>query len=233
VSRIPRIVSTPIPANAARQPNACPAAVPSGTPSTNARLPPPTVSATARPMSAGGTRCAEYAPTTAQNRPCARPPSTRVAVTSSNVGARAVRRLLVAKTASTASSSACRGTRRVRAASGALETTTATANTDTSRPTRDSSTPRSPLISLRRPVGSISLVTLRNTHAASVRIPTQGKRNDGSTPGRGRRRPERSARSRSGRNMGEVFVMGPEGDVTAGGLPGPAGSARPVDSLDG
>ncbi|WP_414171984.1 hypothetical protein [Clavibacter tessellarius] len=147
-----------------------------------------------------------------------------------------MRRLLVAKTASTARSSACRGTRRVSAASGALETTTAIANTETRRPTRDSSTPRSPLISLRRPVGSVSLVTLRNTHAARVRMPTQGKRkagSDGPCGGTGRAPAGVRDAVGIGQEDGGGVRHGDPRDVDGGRIPGPAGSARPVASLDG
>jgi|GEM_PF-2780977 len=58
--------------------------------------------------------------------------------------------------------------RRVRTVSAAVETTTVKAKTDTVIPMSDSLTRRSALISGSRPVGSISVVTLRKIATATV-----------------------------------------------------------------
>ena len=68
----------------------------------------------------------------------------------------------------------CRGHRRVSAVRGVLVTTTVKANTVTRRPICASLTPRDALMSGRRPVGIISLVTERKTAPARARRPVQG-----------------------------------------------------------
>ena len=79
-------------------------------------------------------------------------------------------------TASTATRRPCRGIRLVRAVSGVDVMTTVKANTDMSSPMNGSATPRPPLISGSRPVGSISIVMDRKTPAASMSRPGQGSR---------------------------------------------------------
>ena len=64
-------------ANDARQPTAAPSRVPSGTPATVATVAPAATTATARASRSGGTSRAAYGVTTAQNTPCAAPPTTR------------------------------------------------------------------------------------------------------------------------------------------------------------
>ena len=82
---------------------------------------------------------------------------------------------LTASTASAITMSVRRGTRFVSAESGTVRMTTVVANTVTSRPMSGSLTPRSRLMSGSSPVGIISIVTERNTAAASTSRPTQGK----------------------------------------------------------
>ena len=100
----------------------------------------------------------------------------------SKLGAMAVTALESETTMSTSTIRRCRETLRVRRDRGMLVSTTAKAKTDTSSPICDSPTPSSLLISGRRPVGSISAVTERNTAAARTSRPPRGR--DVRNPGR-------------------------------------------------
>src|ERR687898_3491117 len=87
----------------------------------------------------------------------------------------AVSTQLTASTARLMTMRVRRGTRLVSDASGTVNTTTVAANTVTRRPMSGSPTCSSLLMSGRRPVGIISIVTERNTAAARTRRPSQGK----------------------------------------------------------
>ncbi len=76
--------------------------------------------------------------------------------------------MLATSTNSTIMTRLRRPTFRVRCASGALVSTTVNANTLTVNPIRASVTPSSALMYESSPVGSISMVTLRNTASATV-----------------------------------------------------------------
>ena len=92
----------------------------------------------------------------------------------------AVSRLLRPSTSRIATISACRGTPRVSAVSGALVITTVNANTVTSSPIWDGVTPSDSLISGSSPVGIISLEMERKTVAERAISPIQG---NGAGPG--------------------------------------------------
>src|SRR5215207_8551752 len=95
----------------------------------------------------------------------------------------AVSTQLTARTARLMTMRVRRGTRFVSEASGTVNTTTVAANTVTSRPMRGSPTWSSLLMSGRRPVGIISIVTERNTAAASTTRPSQGNGGAGTRVG--------------------------------------------------
>ena len=197
-----------------------------GTPATSASVPPPRVTDTARPIWPSGTSREAYAATIAQKRPCATPPTMRTATSIQYSGTNAEASVVSPSTASTATRRPCRGIRLVSAVSGVDVMTTVKANTDMSRPMNGSATPRPPLISGSRPVGSISIVMDRKTPAASMRRPGQGSRG-------ARTRADSVTDIRmSLRRRSPLRVHSPRGSTTRScARPGPCVVRRPRTSL--
>nr|BFE67392.1 hypothetical protein GCM10020092_006930 [Actinoplanes digitatis] len=114
-------------ANATRQPSHWPSAVPSGTPSTIASELPRNTSAVARPALPGGTSRAATGAIVDQKTPCAIAQIRRDRVRIVNVAAKTAMSWEIAKIATVAAMSRCRGTRMVSAVSGMVDSAATTA----------------------------------------------------------------------------------------------------------